>query len=98
MLSKDHLLQAQRNPSLRPGNHYLSIEELETIRLCDLLQIEQNEAADRMGISRKTFWNYSAKNAGMSGNQSAMKDVPQTVQSVVPELFTALAETEEEKG
>jgi uncharacterized protein len=35
----------------------LSIEELETIRLCDLLQIEQNEAADRMGVSRKTFWN-----------------------------------------
>jgi predicted DNA-binding protein (UPF0251 family) len=57
----------------------LSIEELETIRLCDLLQIEQNEGADRMGISRKTFWNFSAKNAGMSGNQSAMKDVPQTV-------------------
>jgi uncharacterized protein len=35
----------------------LSIEELEAIRLCDLLQIEQNEAADRMGVSRKTFWN-----------------------------------------
>jgi predicted DNA-binding protein (UPF0251 family) len=35
----------------------LSIEELEAIRLCDLLQVEQNEAADRMGISRKTFWN-----------------------------------------
>ena len=35
----------------------LSIEELEAIRLCDLLQIEQNEAADRMGVSRKTLWN-----------------------------------------
>ncbi len=35
----------------------LSIEELEAIRLCDLLQVEQNEAADTMGISRKTFWN-----------------------------------------
>jgi len=35
----------------------LSIEELETIRLCDLLHVEQNEAADMMGISRKTFWN-----------------------------------------
>jgi hypothetical protein len=34
----------------------LSIEELESIRLCDLLQVEQNEAADMMGISRKTFW------------------------------------------
>ncbi len=35
----------------------LSIEELEAIRLCDLLNVEQNEAADVMGISRKTFWN-----------------------------------------
>jgi predicted DNA-binding protein (UPF0251 family) len=35
----------------------LSIEELEAIRLCDLLHVEQNEAADMMGISRKTFWN-----------------------------------------
>ena len=76
----------------------LSIEELETIRLCDLLQIEQNEAADRMGVSRKTFWNFSAKNAGMSGNQSAMKDVPQTVQSALPAEFTELAVTEGEKG
>ncbi len=35
----------------------LSIEELEAIRLCDLLNVEQNEAADLMGVSRKTFWN-----------------------------------------
>lgn len=35
----------------------LSIEELEAIRICDLLHVEQNEAADMMGISRKTFWN-----------------------------------------
>lgn len=35
----------------------LSIEEIEAIRLCDLLQMEQNEAADKMGVSRKTFWN-----------------------------------------
>jgi predicted DNA-binding protein (UPF0251 family) len=34
----------------------LSIEEIEAVRLCDLLKIEQNEAADRMGVSRKTFW------------------------------------------
>ncbi|WP_269849841.1 DUF134 domain-containing protein [Methanosarcina horonobensis] len=57
MFSKGHLLQAQRNPSLLSGNYQLSIEELEAIRLCDLLQIEQSEAADRMGVSRKTFWN-----------------------------------------
>jgi len=35
----------------------LSIEELEAIRLCDLLQMEQSEAADKMGVSRKTLWN-----------------------------------------
>ena len=35
----------------------LSVEELEAIRLCDLLQIAQDESADQMGISRKTFWN-----------------------------------------
>ena len=34
----------------------LSIGELEAIRLCDLIHIDQNEAADTMGISRKTFW------------------------------------------
>jgi len=35
----------------------LSVEELEAIRLCDLLQAGQEEAADQMGVSRKTFWN-----------------------------------------
>lgn len=35
----------------------LSIEELEAIRLCDLLHVEQNEAAEMMGVSRKIFWN-----------------------------------------
>jgi len=48
------------------------------IPLCDLLQIEPNEATDRMGISRKTFCN-NLQNAGMRGNRSAMKDVLQTV-------------------
>jgi predicted DNA-binding protein (UPF0251 family) len=35
----------------------LSIENLEALRLCDLLNIEQNDAAEMMGVSRKTFWN-----------------------------------------
>nr|WP_235283236.1 DUF134 domain-containing protein [Methanosarcina sp. 2.H.A.1B.4] len=35
----------------------MSLEELEAIRLCDLLQVEQSEAADRMEVSRKTFRN-----------------------------------------
>lgn len=35
----------------------LCVEELEAIRLCDLLCVEQDKAADMMGISRETFWN-----------------------------------------
>lgn len=34
----------------------LSTEELKAVRLCDLLQVEQNDDADRTGISRKTLW------------------------------------------
>ncbi len=33
----------------------LKIEELEAIRLKDLLGLEQNECAERMGVSRPTF-------------------------------------------
>jgi len=35
----------------------LTLEELETVRLVDLLELEQEEAAFYMGISRKAFWN-----------------------------------------
>jgi hypothetical protein len=35
----------------------LSLEELEAVRLADLLELEQEEAAFYMGISRKAFWN-----------------------------------------
>jgi predicted DNA-binding protein (UPF0251 family) len=35
----------------------LSLEELEAVRLVDLLELEQQEAAFYMGISRKAFWN-----------------------------------------
>ena len=33
----------------------ISVEELEAIRLCDLESLEQDSAAERMGISRGTF-------------------------------------------
>ena len=33
----------------------LSVEELEAIRLCDLESLDQDSAAERMGISRGTF-------------------------------------------
>jgi predicted DNA-binding protein (UPF0251 family) len=35
----------------------LNLEELEAVRLVDLLELEQEEAAFYMGISRKAFWN-----------------------------------------
>ncbi len=35
----------------------LTLEELETVRLVDLLELEQDEAAFYMGISRKALWN-----------------------------------------
>jgi len=44
-------------PSCELETINLSIENLEALRLCDLLNIEQNEAAEMMGVSRKTFWN-----------------------------------------
>lgn len=33
----------------------LTVEELETVRLCDREGLEQNEAAERMNVSRATF-------------------------------------------
>ena len=35
----------------------ITLEELEAIRLVDLLELQQQEAALYMGISRKAFWN-----------------------------------------
>jgi len=42
----------------RPYNTiFLSIEELEALRLVDLEDLTQEEAAANMGVSRKTLWN-----------------------------------------
>ena len=35
----------------------LSVDELEALRLVDLEDLTQEEAAAKMGISRKTLWN-----------------------------------------
>ena len=34
----------------------ISINDLEAMRLCDMIGIGQVEAARRMGVSRRTFW------------------------------------------
>ena len=38
-----------------PGEKTLKVEELESIRLKDYLQLNQEEAAKRMGVSQPTF-------------------------------------------
>ena len=43
--------------STRNDATFLNLEELEAVRLVDLLELEQEEAAFYMGISRKAFWN-----------------------------------------
>jgi len=35
----------------------VTLEELEAVRLVDLLDLDQEEAAFYMGVSRKAFWN-----------------------------------------
>lgn len=35
----------------------LKVEEVETLRLVDLMNMTQEEAAHEMGVSRKTLWN-----------------------------------------
>ena len=35
----------------------ITLEELETVRLVDLLELDQEAAAFYMGISRKALWN-----------------------------------------
>ena len=35
----------------------LTLEELEALRLVDLEGLQQEEAANEMGVSRKTLWN-----------------------------------------
>ncbi|MDI6903330.1 MAG: DUF134 domain-containing protein [Methanocellales archaeon] len=44
-------------PAMRPPEAVnVKIEELEAIRLVDFEELEQEEAARKMGISRKTLW------------------------------------------
>lgn len=53
--------QVPENRRFNPGRPcggktmVLSVEELEAVRLCDLEELEQNEAAVSMNVSRATF-------------------------------------------
>ncbi len=48
---------APRTPSLGPaGVAEITVEELEALRLVDLLGMSHDDAAMSMGVSRKTLW------------------------------------------
>jgi len=53
----------------------LSYSELETIRLVDLEGLTQEEAAQQMGISRRTFWN-DLKSARVKVATALVKGMP----------------------
>ena len=44
-------------PQIPTNTVFLTIEELEVLRLVDLEDLKQEEAAAMMGVSRKTLWN-----------------------------------------
>jgi len=44
-------------PQATTNTILLTVEELEALRLVDLQDLTQEEAAARMGVSRKTLWN-----------------------------------------
>jgi hypothetical protein len=47
----------QPTTELTPNSVCVTIEEIEIIRLIDLENMTQQEAAARIGVSRKTLWN-----------------------------------------
>lgn len=47
---------ARLPPGAPRGKVLITIEELEALRLVDLLGLPQEEAAANMGVSRKTLW------------------------------------------
>jgi predicted DNA-binding protein (UPF0251 family) len=53
----------------------LSYAELEAIRLSDLEGLSQEEAAGRMGVSRRTFWN-DLKSARVKVATALVKGLP----------------------
>ena len=53
----------------------LTYPELESIRLVDLEGLTQEEAAERMGISRRTFWN-DLKSARIKVATALVKGMP----------------------
>lgn len=62
-------------PQGGPGAVVLTYAELEALRLTDLEGHTQEEAADRMGVSRRTFWN-DLKSARLKVATALVKGMP----------------------
>jgi predicted DNA-binding protein (UPF0251 family) len=58
-----------------PGAVVLTYAELEALRLTDLEGYTQEEAAERMGVSRRTFWN-DLKSARLKVATALVKGMP----------------------
>ncbi len=58
-----------------PGAVVLTYAEVEALRLVDLEGFTQEEAADRMGVSRRTFWN-DLKSARVKVATALVKGLP----------------------
>jgi predicted DNA-binding protein (UPF0251 family) len=58
-----------------PGAVVLTYAEVEALRLTDLEGFTQEEAADRMGVSRRTFWN-DLKSARVKVATALVKGMP----------------------
>jgi len=58
-----------------PGAVVLTYAEVEALRLSDLEGLTQEEAADRMGVSRRTFWN-DLKSARVKVATALVKGLP----------------------
>jgi len=53
----DNIIQERAYERLEPNSICLTINEIEIIRLIDLENLTQQEAAAQLGVSRKTLWN-----------------------------------------
>jgi len=49
--------QPEQSQTLQPNSECLTPVEIEILRLIDLENMTQQEAAAHMGVSRKTLWN-----------------------------------------
>ena len=58
-----------------PGAVVVTYAEVEALRLVDLEGLTQEEAADRMGVSRRTFWN-DLKSARVKVATALVKGMP----------------------